>query len=283
MAIELICQKCSAKLRVPDEHAGKKARCPECGHVTQVPAGAAPRGSARAAPEATAGVGDSGAAASSPSPASADAATAEAAGGLWHMLTPEGYRYGPIGKPELDRWIAEGRVTAECRLRSDGAEEWRPADAVYPALRGGGASAGFQGAAAGQQGGGMIAAPTTQAGQNPFASQQYAVGPNAAAASPYIRPSHYQPHRGVVILILGIIGFVLGGVIGCPILSVIAWMMGSADVAEIRAGRMDPEGMGMTQAGRILGIIYTVMWLASIVLVLAIVGIMLLCGLAGNL
>ena len=35
--------------------------------------------------------------------------------------------------------------------------------------------------------------------------------------------------------------------------------MGSTDLKEIRAGRMDPSGQGMTQAGMIIGIVGTVL------------------------
>jgi hypothetical protein len=38
MAIETICTGCARKLRVGDEHAGKKARCPSCGTIYNVPA-----------------------------------------------------------------------------------------------------------------------------------------------------------------------------------------------------------------------------------------------------
>jgi len=34
--IELICKGCSRKLRVGDEHAGKHARCPECGEINPI-------------------------------------------------------------------------------------------------------------------------------------------------------------------------------------------------------------------------------------------------------
>jgi hypothetical protein len=195
------------------------------------------------------------------------------------MVTPEGYRYGPIGKPELDRWIAEGRITADCRLRSDGSDEWRPADAVYPALRGGGASAGFPGASAGQPSAGMIVAPNPQAGQNPFATQQFAAPANPAATSPYGRATHYQPHRGVVILVLGLMSFV----VGCPVLGAIAWFMGSADLREMQAGRMDPEGMGMTQAGRIVGMIHLLLTLVGFGLAMLMFFFMICAGMAGNL
>ena len=36
--------------------------------------------------------------------------------------------------------------------------------------------------------------------------------------------------------------------------------MGSADLKEMEAGRMDPEGRGITQAGQILGIIACILY-----------------------
>jgi hypothetical protein len=38
-----------------------------------------------------------------------------------------------------------------------------------------------------------------------------------------------------------------------------AWTMGSGDLREIRAGRMDPRGESNTNAGRICGIIGTIL------------------------
>ena len=42
-----------------------------------------------------------------------------------------------------------------------------------------------------------------------------------------------------------------------PVLGPIAWIMGNADLKEIRAGRMDPEGENYTNTGRICGIVAT--------------------------
>jgi hypothetical protein len=56
-----------------------------------------------------------------------------------------------------------------------------------------------------------------------------------------------------MILTLGLLGFVC-----CQFFSIAAWVMGHADMKEINAGRMDPEGRGLTQAGMIIGIIGTV-------------------------
>jgi len=57
-----------------------------------------------------------------------------------------------------------------------------------------------------------------------------------------------------MVLTFGILGIVCCGVFGIP-----AWVMGSADLKEIRTGRMDPTGQGLTQAGMILGIISTIL------------------------
>jgi predicted Zn finger-like uncharacterized protein len=61
-----------------------------------------------------------------------------------------------------------------------------------------------------------------------------------------------KPHRGALILVLGILSIVVCGFLGPA-----AWIMGSSDLKEIRAGRMDSEGEATTNAGRICGIIGT--------------------------
>lgn len=63
-----------------------------------------------------------------------------------------------------------------------------------------------------------------------------------------------RPHRGVLILVLGLVSLVL-----CALLGPVAWIMGKGDLKEIDAGRMDREGRGLTQAGMICGIIGTVL------------------------
>jgi hypothetical protein len=75
------------------------------------------------------------------------------------------------------------------------------------------------------------------------------------------RPSRRQrfdlrPHRGTLILVLGILSILF-----CGFLGPVAWIMGSSDLKEIRAGRMDPEGEGTTNGGRICGMIGTVIQL----------------------
>ena len=62
-----------------------------------------------------------------------------------------------------------------------------------------------------------------------------------------------------MILLFGVLGFAC-----CQIFSIAAWVMGHADLKEINAGRMDPEGRGLTQAGMIIGIIGTVLMILGI-------------------
>lgn len=59
------------------------------------------------------------------------------------------------------------------------------------------------------------------------------------------------PHRGVLVLVLGILSFAC-----CVFFGVAAWIMGHADLREMQAGRMDPSGRTLTQVGMILGIIH---------------------------
>ncbi len=49
MAISFKCTKCSHSLQVPDEHAGRKAKCPNCGQILPIPAPAQVEPSAKPA------------------------------------------------------------------------------------------------------------------------------------------------------------------------------------------------------------------------------------------
>ena len=69
-----------------------------------------------------------------------------------------------------------------------------------------------------------------------------------------------------MILVLGIISIAsvvlnacyVGVLIGLP-LGITAWALGSGDLRKIKKGEMDEEGLGMTQAGWICGIIGTIL------------------------
>ena len=102
MPIEVQCNGCQRRLRVPDRVAGKRIKCPKCQAVIGVPT----------APEAE-----------------ADTAT-------WQVQTEEGETYGPVSRAELDDWVADGRVTEDCQLLREGADQWQWAGDIYPQLSG---------------------------------------------------------------------------------------------------------------------------------------------------
>ena len=81
-----------------------------------------------------------------------------------------------------------------------------------------------------------------------------------------------RPHRGVMILVFGILGLVC-----CIVFGIIAWVMGNGDLKEMDAGRMDPSGRGLTQAGKICGIVSVAFALVGVVVWL----LMFLVGGAG--
>ena len=70
-----------------------------------------------------------------------------------------------------------------------------------------------------------------------------------------------MPDRGALILTLGILGLVV-----CGILCIFAWAMGANDLREMRAGRMDSTGYGLTQAGMVLGIVGCVLMIVGVVI-----------------
>ena len=78
-------------------------------------------------------------------------------------------------------------------------------------------------------------------------------GGQLAPFAPVQQFQHFEPHRGNMILGMGIASwFCCGLFVGIP-----AWVMGKGDLAKIAAGRMDPQGEGNTKAGMILGMLCT--------------------------
>lgn len=72
--------------------------------------------------------------------------------------------------------------------------------------------------------------------------------PEQAAAYP-------EKSQATTILVLGIIG-----ILCCGPLSIVAWIMGQNEINAIDGGRRDPSQRGTANAGRIIGIVGTVLW-----------------------
>lgn len=158
MAIEFQCEHCNTTLRVPDEHAGKRAKCPKCQAVNLIQAGS--------------------------------------------------LASNPFGQTDSQSPLA-------------------PSQSDFNQGTGAGALS------------------------KPAAANPYAASSTAVAGSGY-----HQAHRGSMILTLGIFALVCNMML---VPGIMAWVLGKTDLKEIDAGRMDPEGRGMTQAGMVLGIIGTLL------------------------
>ena len=85
--------------------------------------------------------------------------------------------------------------------------------------------------------------------------------PPVATAQNQVPVQSVAPHRGVLILVLGILGIVC-----CFICGIIAWVMGNNDMRQMDAGRMDQTGRGITQAGKICGIVGIILNIIVIVM-----------------
>lgn len=246
--LEIPCGGCGKRLKVSVDHAGKMARCPVCGHITGVPAEASGQGK----------LADEAAPAASPVPTSSPPLpsihgdTAE-----WYMKTPEEQVFGPASFQDLERWVKEGRITADCHLCQGAASNWQPADWLFPSLK---SQPTFHPTL-------TPPIPAVTFPQNPtFSPSQYPPpggNPNAPPGT-YGPAGRYQvPHRGPLILILGIMGLF----VQCPIFPLMSWVMGSNDLREMDAGRMDPAGRDLTRAGMVIGMVLSILWIAGILLI----------------
>ena len=93
-----------------------------------------------------------------------------------------------------------------------------------------------------------------------------------AEAGDYDEP--LEPHRGTMILILGILSLVV-----CQLIGPFAWVMGGNDLKKIKAGVMDDRGYNETQIGYVLGIVstvilalgilFTLLWLVFVFVIMA--------------
>ena len=129
--------------------------------------------------------------------------------------------YGPLEQAQIRDWLGQGRMDGNSQVRSADSDDWSPLSG-HPELSE------------------LLAPQSTAAPGRPPVAQASA--------------SHLLPHRGALILTFGILGIAC-----CFPFGIAAWIMGNTDLAQIEAGMMDPSGKGTTNAGRICGIIGTIL------------------------
>ncbi len=143
----------------------------------------------------------------------------------WYCLV-NGQQHGPVDEDTLRQWIAQHRLTASDLVWREGMAEWCAVSAV-PELSG----------------------PLPPSAPAPYSPS--AAVPQARSSTV---PAGMQPHRGETILILSILSWVV-----CFILGIVALVMAGNDLQEMDAGRMDPAGRGLTNAGRVIALVQVVL------------------------
>ena len=129
--------------------------------------------------------------------------------------------YGPLEQAQIRDWLGQGRMDGNSQVRSADSDDWSPLSS-HPELS-------------------ELLAPSRSTPPPPTPSSQ-------------AEAIHYAPHRGAMILTFGILGIAC-----CFPLGIAAWIMGNNDMQQIEAGMMDPTGKGTTNAGKICGIIGTIL------------------------
>ena len=100
--------------------------------------------------------------------------------------------------------------------------------------------------------------------QAPYAQNPYGQSPYGMGGMPGMyqqMPVFMYPNRGGTILVLGILSLVV-----CAIMGPIAWSMGNEELRRIDAGQAPPDGRGNASAGKICGIISSVLMIGMVVL-----------------
>ena len=139
----------------------------------------------------------------------------------YYFKASDDTEYGPIGEGEIRAWLQQGRMNQGSLVRAVDSEEWRPLS-DYPELM-------------------ALLAPSS-------------LVPPSSPSSSQAAATHFAPHRGALILTFGILSIVC-----CFPFGIAAWIMGNNDMQQIEAGMMDPSGKGITNAGKICGIIGTIL------------------------
>lgn len=93
------------------------------------------------------------------------------------------------------------------------------------------------------------------------------VAPAAAPAGAPVGGGYHtavypEQSQATTILVLGILSIVI-----CGLLGPVAWSMGNKELAAIDAGRRDPTKRGNAQAGRIIGIVATILLIVGVLFI----------------
>lgn len=100
-SLDIRCPQCGAEYTVGGDLAGHRVKCAHCEERFEI--------------EGLAGEGDG-----------------VPEGRTWRFRMPGGQGFGPLSKYELDEYLFEGILTADCQILQEGDESWQWAGEVYP-------------------------------------------------------------------------------------------------------------------------------------------------------
>jgi hypothetical protein len=132
MTIRVVCQ-CGKSYRVMVEHAGKVTKCKACGAPIQIPT-VSEVGEQQTSqiPVGTIVTDDS----PKPAPPKKRPPLPKNVADQWYLHAHDGKQYGPVPRSDLDNWLNEGLISAQCQLMREGDSQWQPATNVFPQLAG---------------------------------------------------------------------------------------------------------------------------------------------------
>lgn len=231
------CSNCRQILQISDELLGQQVRCPECEYIVQVEFdGLGENGDKTQGKSDNLSVPQGGKGAtighqieSLEQSAEQNEANESPAAKEWFLRIPEGHEFGPISLTEMDKWVEEGRVATDCRIRNDQCE-WQDATEFYPEILGSGG------------------ADKKQPLRRLVESQGV--------------PRVLEPHRGSFILALAFAGCVI------PFLSIWPAVIGTRDLQRMSVGKMDLSGEAMTRSGQAIAMVASMIWFGAFAIAL---------------
>ncbi len=252
MAIESFCSGCGQRLRVGDEHLGKRARCPACG--TEYVVGGGSAASVASTPQPN-WPGGSPLAAQEPAALVRGPEESPSLPPSFFAKTPNGEVYGPSDAATIERWTREGRLNPLCQVREGEFGAWVNLNEWLRSRH-------------------IASLPTDGSPAiNPYADHSTAMG------NPYAfqTTSTIQTDRSGIVLTMGIVAW--ASTCGCIyiswIFSVVGVVMARQEMAAYRMHAVRPESRTMTQIGFWLCVLQLLLIgiLAGFFILLIIIGI----------
>ena len=259
MPIDSLCTGCGKTLRVGDEYAGRKARCPLCGAIYEVALPFAPpnpdeiQAGSHSLPTLSTGSDSWNSLPTqqplglpvqgSTQPTGQQSTTSSNASSVleqFFVRTPNATIYGPVTYSVVLEWMQQGRLDETCHIRPQSSEQW-------------------------------IGIPAWQFQQkqrtNPVVGMSSSVTVNqpnyfgTAPVSTNQSAGYTRTGGGIWVLVLGILSWVFCVTIfGAPICAIIAIVMSQNELQSIRLGKSPTSERPMVLVG---------MWLAILNLVLS--------------